>query len=36
MLAVLGDYLKHLNCEIESYEQLIAKKREEAQKLAQL
>lgn len=36
MLAVLGDYLKHLNCEIESYEQLIAQKREEAQKLAQL
>lgn len=36
MLAVLGDYLKHLNSEIESYEQLIATKREEAQKLAQL
>lgn len=36
MLAVLGDYLKHLNCEIESYEQLITQKREEAQKLAQL
>ncbi|WP_013320999.1 hypothetical protein [Gloeothece verrucosa] len=36
MLAVLGDYLKHLNSEIETYEQLIASKREEAQKLTQL
>ncbi|MGH2413926.1 MAG: hypothetical protein ACRDEA_09600, partial [Microcystaceae cyanobacterium] len=36
MLAVLGEYLKTLNSEIESYEQLIAHKREEAQQLAQL
>jgi predicted TIM-barrel fold metal-dependent hydrolase len=36
MLAVLGDYLKSLGSEIESYEQLIAQKREEAQKLTQL
>ncbi|ACK70821.1 hypothetical protein PCC7424_2400 [Gloeothece citriformis PCC 7424] len=36
MLAVLGDYLKQLNSEIESIEQLIATKRQEAQKLTQL
>jgi hypothetical protein len=36
MLAVLGNYLQNLNAEIESYEQLIAQKREEAQKLSQL
>lgn len=36
MLAVLGNYLQNLNTEIESYEQLIAQKREEAQKLSQL
>jgi len=36
MLAVLGDYLKNLDSEIESYEQLIAQKREEVQKLTQL
>jgi hypothetical protein len=36
MLAVLGNYLQNLNSEIESYEQLIAQKREEAQKLSQL
>ncbi len=36
MLAVLGDYLKHLNSEIQSYEQLIVQKREEALKLTQL
>ena len=36
MLAILGNYLQNLNAEIESYEQLIAQKREEAQKLSQL
>jgi len=36
MLALLGNYLQNLNAEIESYEQLIAQKREEAQKLSQL
>ncbi|MDV3002684.1 MAG: hypothetical protein N5P05_004339 (plasmid) [Chroococcopsis gigantea SAG 12.99] len=36
MLAVLGDYLKKLNAEIEDYEALIAQKRIEAEKLSQL
>jgi hypothetical protein len=36
MLAVLGDYLKKLNTEIEEYEALIAQKRLEAEKLSQL
>jgi len=36
MLAILGEYLQNLNSEIESYEKLIAEKREEAQKLTQL
>jgi hypothetical protein len=36
MLAVLGDYLKTLNAEIENYEALIAQKRLEAEKLSQL
>ena len=32
----IGDYLKNLHSEIESYEQLITQKREEANKLTQL
>ncbi|MDV3002906.1 MAG: hypothetical protein N5P05_004561 (plasmid) [Chroococcopsis gigantea SAG 12.99] len=36
MLAVLGDYLRTLNAEIENYEALIAQKRLEAEKLSQL
>ncbi|MDV3002963.1 MAG: hypothetical protein N5P05_004618 (plasmid) [Chroococcopsis gigantea SAG 12.99] len=36
MLAVLGDYLKKLNTEIEDYEALIVQKRLEAEKLSQL
>ncbi len=36
MLAVLGDYLKNIDSEIESYEKLIAAKREEARKLTRL
>lgn len=36
MLTVLGDYLKTLDSEIESYERLIAAKREEARKLTRL
>jgi hypothetical protein len=36
MLAVLNNYLNNLNSQIDSYEKLIAQKREEAQKLTQL
>ena len=36
MLNLLNDYVATLNSEIESYEQLLATKRQEAQKLAQL
>ena len=36
MLAILGDYLKNLSSEIETYEQLITQKRAEVEKLSQL
>ena len=36
MLAVLNNYLDNLNSQIDTYEKLIAKKREEAQKLTHL
>jgi hypothetical protein len=36
MLNLLNDYVATLNSEIESYEQLLATKRQEAQKLAQI
>ena len=36
MLGILGDYLKNLSSEIETYEQLITQKRAEVEKLSQL